>query len=608
MLRGDVQINNHCYETQDLEMQIRNSREFGFEIGAFHHALDAYRVPDLLKNAPGNITIATFANLWGYKKEAFQASPYAGKILTDAGVPLAYKSDHPVTNSQHLLYQSQLATHFDLSDQFAIKAVTSVPARSLGLGHRIGYVRSGYDADLVLWDSYPLDLGARPIQVFVDGAAQFDFHHEKLTSVTSNHEPWEAKATESVLAKDCVPEAKDFVITGIRADFAHKASASSSNDGQGILVVMAGEVVCRGPAKDCAALKSEAINTRSAVVINVEDGVVTNGITTTAPNLGLGEIGAESSTQDGDIDASKPSDPSTVVTAFDGLVFGGPHFERAEKLGVSEVIVAPGATVSAPGDDGGFLQGISTAFKLSGMSVLDPHAVVRKQVALNFQIGDGSKGEKGSGTESISMQIRTLRGILTDQAGKDNVYGQLANGSLPFVIEVHSSDEMAHLILLKQEFPSVYMVFKGATEAYILADEIAKAEIPVLAYPRCMPSSWRTRRCLPGPPMSDDTNISALLRANVKLGLIANDDGNLGEMYWEAAWAAKLVNEASDELQLSEQDTIDLVSRNVREILRLPEIKPQDFVVFSGSPLHVKSQIALTVDAGAIRYCQPRLQ
>jgi hypothetical protein len=61
--------------------------------------LSAYRIPDIIKRSRTNITIATFADHWGYKKEAFQADPRAPKILYDAGIPVAFKSDHPVLNA-----------------------------------------------------------------------------------------------------------------------------------------------------------------------------------------------------------------------------------------------------------------------------------------------------------------------------------------------------------------------------------------------------------------------------------------------------------------------------------------------------------------------------
>ncbi|OAD66860.1 hypothetical protein PHYBLDRAFT_98329, partial [Phycomyces blakesleeanus NRRL 1555(-)] len=174
LLRGDVLLNIHCYETHDIEAMVRHSLEFNFTISAFHHALDAYRVPEILKRAANNITVATFADHWGYKKEAFQASPRAPKILLDAGIPVALKSDHPVLNSQHLMFEAAKSAHYGLSAQEAFKTVTSVPANAMGLGHRIGSLKAGYDADVVVWDRSPLALGATPLQVFVDGVALFD--------------------------------------------------------------------------------------------------------------------------------------------------------------------------------------------------------------------------------------------------------------------------------------------------------------------------------------------------------------------------------------------------------------------------------------------------
>lgn len=96
LLRGEILLNVHCYETYDLEMLIRLSHEFGFKIAAFHHALEAYEVADLL--AAEGIGAAIFADHWGFKKEAYDASVNGAKLLAKAGVLTAFKSDHPVLN------------------------------------------------------------------------------------------------------------------------------------------------------------------------------------------------------------------------------------------------------------------------------------------------------------------------------------------------------------------------------------------------------------------------------------------------------------------------------------------------------------------------------
>lgn len=118
---------------------------------------------------------ATFEDFGLYKKEAYDANLYAGKILAEHGVPVSYKSDHVEqrTSAKYLLFQAARAHHC-LPADLALQSVTSVPAKSLQLDHRIGYVRPGYDVDIVVWDSHPLSLGETPLQVYIDGKATLD--------------------------------------------------------------------------------------------------------------------------------------------------------------------------------------------------------------------------------------------------------------------------------------------------------------------------------------------------------------------------------------------------------------------------------------------------
>jgi hypothetical protein len=92
MLRGKIGVNIHCYEPEDFEDMIRHSKEFNFRNQAFHHALSAWKVLELIKDTGYNITIATFAEFGLYKQEAYEANLWAGKILSDHNVPVAYKS------------------------------------------------------------------------------------------------------------------------------------------------------------------------------------------------------------------------------------------------------------------------------------------------------------------------------------------------------------------------------------------------------------------------------------------------------------------------------------------------------------------------------------
>lgn len=263
LLRGEVLLNVHCYETHDIEAMIRHSLEFNFTISAFHHALDAYRIPGILRRARNNITVATFADHWGYKKEAFQAIPQAPKILYDAGIPVALKSDHPVLNSQHLAFEAAKSTHYGLPPQEAFKTITSTPANAIGLGHRVGSLKAGYDADVVIWDREPLELGATPLQVFIDGVPLFE---ERPI------EPAVKKQASAVTVKkedlQSVENTKNFVLKNVGYSFLGQEPVKGPID----VVVVDGSVICSGT--DCSASVSSIQSNEPVVEYNIQGGYV----------------------------------------------------------------------------------------------------------------------------------------------------------------------------------------------------------------------------------------------------------------------------------------------------------------------------------------------
>lgn len=167
LLRGEVLLQVHCYEVHDIETLVRIADEFHFKIAAIHHALEAWKVPALLKER--GIAVATFADLWGFKMEAYDASVHAPRLLQQAGVRLALKTDHPVIDAQYFIHEAAKAHHYGLDEQAALQAVTRNPAQAIGMAHRIGTLEKGKDADVLVWPGSPLRLGARPERVFVDG-------------------------------------------------------------------------------------------------------------------------------------------------------------------------------------------------------------------------------------------------------------------------------------------------------------------------------------------------------------------------------------------------------------------------------------------------------
>ena len=300
ILRGNVKVNIHCYETTDLNALVRISNEFQFPIAAFHHAHETYLVPDLLKQAWGSVppAVALFATNARYKREAYRGSEFAPKILADAGIAVNMKSDHPVLNSRHLIYEAAQAHHYGLNFSLSMASVTTTPAKSIGLDHRMGYIRPGYDADIVVWDSFPLSLGATPKQTYIDGIAQITNPHitekpeeaQKITPAGS----YEKEAAEALATRgdpDLRPrkQAKAVLFEGVNqlylADRVHVLTSGNR------VVVSDGKMVCIGDCEVAADMDIE--------VVDLQGGSFTPGLISVGSGLGMLEMQQEPSTRDG---------------------------------------------------------------------------------------------------------------------------------------------------------------------------------------------------------------------------------------------------------------------------------------------------------------------
>ncbi|CAO3608609.1 unnamed protein product [Cunninghamella blakesleeana] len=573
ILRGDVKLNVHCYETHDLEAFIRHSLEFNFTVAAFHHALDAYRVPEILKRVPNNITIATFADHWGYKKEAFQASPHAPRILLDAGIPVALKSDHPVLNSQHLAFEAAKAHHYGLTEQEAFKTITSVPANAIGLGHRIGSLKVGYDADIVIWDRSPLEIGASPLQVFIDGVPLFD--EKPIPDIIKQQSNEKIKMEKEIFIVNekllSEPSSSSFVITNIGRNLLSKSKDDS------VLVIKDGEIVCSGQCTQTL--------TNDITEINVHGGYVVPGFVAVGSSLGLVEIVAEDTTGDGTVSDSTSHDPNAIVQAIDGIKLGTRHLEEAYKGGVLSAITAPMSN--------NVISGISAGFKTGAESILNEGSVISSAVALHATIGHPAKS---ASFPTVSSQISFLRQIFLENVDANNFYGQAARGEIPTIINVDSKDEIATLIKLKEQIPKLRLAILGGAESHLVAQHLAKADIPVILSPSlCTPHTYEKIHCLPGAPLTNDTTAHILHRHGVKVGLGVAEDGFARNLAWDAGWLAA-TSPSNAQGAITEDDAISFVSTNLQDIFFGQHYKTanhlnNDFTVWSGNPFDMNSRI-----------------
>jgi len=172
VLRGKLMVQIHIYRADEMLTEIAMAREFGYKIRAFHHALEAYKVADQL--AANNIAIATFSDWWGYKQEAWDAIPWNAVMAMRKGVRVAIKSDSGDYDRRLNQEAAKTMRYGGATEEEALKMITLNPAWIVGVDDRVGSIDVGKDADLVIWDGYPLSSYGVPEKVLIDGEVYFD--------------------------------------------------------------------------------------------------------------------------------------------------------------------------------------------------------------------------------------------------------------------------------------------------------------------------------------------------------------------------------------------------------------------------------------------------
>jgi imidazolonepropionase-like amidohydrolase len=269
--------------------------------------------------------------------------------------------------------------------------VTSVPARSLQVGHRIGYVRPGYDADLVVWDSHPLSVGATALQVYVDGRATLDPKKVKdslSTTVSDSTQNSGAPNMRKILQADVKQKLCSYVensknkitISGIRKSYLDDNSSSETDSDPFTMVVDGGKILCFDSQEKCSTASSDG------VVITLENGYVLPGLIATSVGFGLTEILTIPSSSDGDVGSKAETlDAKNVVYAKYGIHLDGRGFTRARIAGVTRAVTAPLSN--------GFAGGVSVGFKTSGKKTILDGGIFQDEIALHFTVGQDAKSE-----------------------------------------------------------------------------------------------------------------------------------------------------------------------------------------------------------------------
>jgi imidazolonepropionase-like amidohydrolase len=187
VLDGKILIHNHCYRADEMAQMIDMSKEFGYKITAFHHAVEAYKIADLLRE--NGICAAMWADWWGFKMEAYDAINENIPMVHAAGACAIVHSDDE--NGIQRLNQEAAKALADgrrmgivIAPEVAWEWLSYNPAKALGVADKTGSLKAGKMADVVLWNGNPFSVYTRPERVWIDGALLYDANDPKRRPVS----------------------------------------------------------------------------------------------------------------------------------------------------------------------------------------------------------------------------------------------------------------------------------------------------------------------------------------------------------------------------------------------------------------------------------------
>jgi imidazolonepropionase-like amidohydrolase len=170
-------ITCHSYVQSEINMLMKVADSLGFKVNTFTHILEGYKLAD--KMAKHGVGGSSFADWWAYKMEVHDAIPYNAALMHRMGVTVSINSDDAEMARRLNQEAAKTVEYGGIPEEDAWKMVTLNPAKLLHLDNRLGSMKVGKDADLVLWNAHPLSIYARPEITMIEGATYFSLKDEE---------------------------------------------------------------------------------------------------------------------------------------------------------------------------------------------------------------------------------------------------------------------------------------------------------------------------------------------------------------------------------------------------------------------------------------------
>lgn len=480
IIDGNILVHSHCYRSDEIVMLLRVADRFGFKVKSLQHVLEGYKIAAEI--AAHGASCSTFSDWWAYKIEAFDAIPQNAALLKEAGVLTMMKSDSNELMRRLNSEAAKAMKYGGLSEQDVLQMVTINPATQLSLQDRTGSIEVGKDADLAIFNGHPLSGYARCEMTLVEGEVYFQ--REGFASV---------KAPDFIVPAARGPELNNLkVVRNNTGSYAIKNVTVHPVNGpvvRNALVQVAG-----GKIKSIQDLdkQSEIDLPGNTTVVEAKGLHLYPGMIDSATILGLTELGSARETQD----FSEGGDFQPDLRALIGINPDSELIPVTRANGVLTVVTRPtGATVSGQG-------AIINLFGWTPqeMKLVDPfglHIEFPASAGLVSGSPDGPPAGRIFARKAREEKLKFLKLQFADarrdaEAIKAGITKNLdprreamlpyATGEKPVIVNANRKADILEAIKWADEV-KVKLILSGGVDAWKVADELKKKNIPVLCGP-----------------------------------------------------------------------------------------------------------------------------
>ncbi len=233
-------ITCHSYVQSEINATMKVAERFGFPVNTFTHILEGYKVADKMKAHGANAS--TFSDWWNYKMEVVDAIPYNAYIMNKVGLNVAINSDDAEMARRLNQEAAKSVKYGGMSEEEALKMVTINPAKMLHVDSKVGSIKVGKDADLVVWSDNPLSIYAKAEKTIVDGIIYFD--RDKDAEIRKRNQAEKARIVQKLttLKRTAAGGAAGGNFQRARPRYEVVNTCSDHNHNTGLLTIEADEV------------------------------------------------------------------------------------------------------------------------------------------------------------------------------------------------------------------------------------------------------------------------------------------------------------------------------------------------------------------------------